>query len=81
MDKSIAYIINSAPEVGKTTLLNNLHAILPDVFALLDGYNLGKTTPYENEDLTLYITTHISAGEATGIVTDYITGRITYEAD
>ena len=48
MDKSIAYIINSAPGIGKSTLMKNLHARLPDGFALIDGDDVGKITPYQN---------------------------------
>lgn len=48
MDKSIAYIINSAPGIGKSTLIKNLHTRLPDGFALIDGDDVGRTNPYEN---------------------------------
>ncbi|MCL2320946.1 MAG: hypothetical protein FWC47_02440 [Oscillospiraceae bacterium] len=48
MDKSIVYIVNSAPGVGKTTLMKKLHTKLPDGFALIDGDDVGKITPYEN---------------------------------
>ena len=48
MDKSIAYILNSAPGVGETTLMKKLHEKLPNGFALIDGDDVGKITPYEN---------------------------------
>ena len=48
MDKSIAYIINSAPGIGKSTLMKNLHTRLPDGFALIDGDNIGRIIPYQN---------------------------------
>ena len=43
------YIINSAPGVGKSTLLKSLHSMLPDGFAILDGDDLGRVTPYRND--------------------------------
>jgi len=48
MSENIAYIINSAPGIGKTTLLRNLHSKLPGGFALIDGDDVGRITPYEN---------------------------------
>ena len=42
------FIINSAPGVGKSTLLAKLHSLLPNDFALLDGDDVGRVVPYEN---------------------------------
>jgi len=47
MKKNIAYIINSAPGIGKSTLIKNLHTGLPNGFALLDGDDVGRIIPYE----------------------------------
>jgi len=43
-----AFIINSAPGVGKSTLLKNLHLMLPDGFAVIDGDDFGRVIPYQN---------------------------------
>jgi len=48
MSKNIAYIINSAPGIGKSTLIKNLHTRLPNGFALIDGDDVGRISPYEN---------------------------------
>lgn len=48
MHDGIAYIINSAPGVGKSTLLRNLHLRLPDGFAIIDGDDVGRIIPYQN---------------------------------
>ena len=42
------YIINSAPGIGKSTLLQNLHMGLPEGFAILDGDDVGRVIPYQN---------------------------------
>lgn len=44
----MVFIINSAPGIGKSTLLSKLHALLPDNFAILDGDDIGRVTPYTN---------------------------------
>lgn len=44
----MVFIINSAPGVGKSTLLRELQHQLPDGFALLDGDDVGRTVPLEN---------------------------------
>ncbi len=49
MKTGIAYIINSAPGVGKSTLLKNLHLGLPDGFAIIDGDDVGRVLPYQND--------------------------------
>jgi hypothetical protein len=49
MNTAIAYIINSAPGVGKSTLLKNLHLRLPDGFAIIDGDDVGRVLPYQND--------------------------------
>ncbi len=48
MINNYAYIINSAPGVGKSTLLKNLHLRLPDGFAIIDGDDVGRVIPYQN---------------------------------
>ncbi|MCL2299258.1 MAG: ATP-binding protein [Firmicutes bacterium] len=48
MANSIVYIINSAPGVGKSTLLKKLHDRLPNGFAVIDGDDVGRITPYQN---------------------------------
>ena len=48
MKDGVAYIINSAPGVGKSTLLANLHLRLSNGFAIIDGDDVGKVLPYEN---------------------------------
>lgn len=40
-----AIIINSAPGVGKTTLLKLLEKKLPNGYALIDGDDVGRTVP------------------------------------
>jgi hypothetical protein len=44
----MVFIINSAPGIGKSSLLSKLHTLLPDNFAILDGDDLGRVTPYKN---------------------------------
>lgn len=48
MKDGVAYIINSAPGVGKSTLLKNLHLRLPNGFSIIDGDDVGRVNPYEN---------------------------------
>ena len=48
MSDGHAYIVNSAPGVGKSTLLRNLHLTLPDGFAVIDGDDVGRIIPYQN---------------------------------
>ena len=43
-----AVIINSAPGVGKSTLLKELEKILSNGYAILDGDDLGRTIPLVN---------------------------------
>lgn len=49
MEKGLAYIINSSPGVGKSTLLKNLHLRLPDGFSIIDGDDVGRIVPYMND--------------------------------
>lgn len=49
MEEALAYIINSSPGVGKSTLLKNLHLRLPDGFAIIDGDDVGRVIPYQND--------------------------------
>jgi predicted ABC-type ATPase len=44
----MVFIINSAPGVGKTTLLRELQDKLHNGFALLDGDDIGRVVPIEN---------------------------------
>ena len=44
----MVFIINSAPGVGKTTLVKELQGKLSNGFALLDGDDIGRTVPLEN---------------------------------
>lgn len=44
----MVFIINSAPGVGKSTLLKELQDKLHNGFALLDGDDIGRTVPLEN---------------------------------
>ena len=44
----MVFIINSAPGIGKSTLLSKLHISLPNDFAILDGDDVGRVTPYTN---------------------------------
>lgn len=44
----MVFIINSAPGVGKTTLLKLLQDKLQNRFALLDGDDVGRVIPLEN---------------------------------
>jgi hypothetical protein len=39
------FIINSAPGVGKTSLMNNLQSRLKRDYAFLDGDDLGRVIP------------------------------------
>lgn len=48
MSSGTAFVINSAPGGGKSTLLKALHSLLPDGFAVIDGDDVGKVTPYLN---------------------------------
>ncbi len=48
MNNGYLYIINSAPGIGKSTLLQNLHMGLPEGFASLDGDDVGRVIPYQN---------------------------------
>lgn len=48
MNNGYLYIINSAPGIGKSTLLQNLHMGLPEGFAILDGDDVGRVIPYRN---------------------------------
>lgn len=49
MKDELAYIINSAPGVGKSTLLKNLHFRLPNGFSIIDGDDVGRMIPYQND--------------------------------
>lgn len=40
-----AIILNSAPGVGKTTLLKQLEGVLPKNFAIIDGDDVGRIIP------------------------------------
>ncbi len=44
----MVFIINSAPGIGKSTLLSMLHNSLPKDFAILDGDDVGRVTPFQN---------------------------------
>ncbi len=44
----MVFIINSAPGVGKSTLLKGLQDKLHNGFALLDGDDIGRIVPLEN---------------------------------
>ena len=48
MKNNYVYIINSTSGVGKSTLLKNLHTQLPDSFAIIDGDDVGRVVPYNN---------------------------------
>jgi len=47
MKSHYAFIINSAPGVGKSTILKNIHSRLPDGFAMIDGDDVGRVVPYQ----------------------------------
>lgn len=47
MNNGYLYIINSAPGIGKSTLLQNLHMGLPEGFAILDGDEVGRVINVE----------------------------------
>lgn len=49
MKDGLVYIINSAPGVGKSTLLNNLHFRLSNGFAIIDGDDVGRIMPYQSD--------------------------------
>jgi len=41
------FLINSAPGVGKSTLLKNLQKTIKSNYAFIDGDDLGRITPYK----------------------------------
>ncbi len=48
MKEGKAIIINSAPGVGKSTVLKYLYSKLPEGYAIIDGDDVGRIIPYQN---------------------------------